>query len=152
MKLYLVQHGEARPESEDPQRSLTQRGMEAVRNVAKIAKKLNLHPTVIHHSGKLRAEQTARILADSLGKPAAAAGGLNPNDDVRKWVDRISREKGDVMIVGHLPFLEKVASLLLAGDENTRPVLFRYGAVVCVEKKETGGWAVRWVLTPEMAA
>jgi phosphohistidine phosphatase len=56
------------------------------------------------------------------------------------------------MIVGHLPFLERVASLLLTGDENRRPVLFGYGAVVCLEKKDTGGWAVLWVLIPEMAA
>jgi len=151
MKLYLVQHGEAKPESEDPQRPLTPRGSEEVQNVARIAKKLNLQPSVIHHSGKLRAMQTAQILGDSLEKPTSVAEGLNPNDEVGGWLDRISREKEDVMIVGHLPFLEKLASLLMTGNENVRPVLFRYGAVVCLDKKEAGRWAVRWVLTPEMA-
>jgi len=151
MKLYLVQHGEAKPESEDPQRSLTQSGMEEVQSVARKAKKLNLEPTIIHHSGKLRARQTAQILGDSLKKPTGPAQGLNPNDEVREWADRISLEKEDVMIVGHLPFLEKLASLLIAGNENVRPILFRYGAIVCLDKKEAGRWAVRWVLTPEMA-
>ena len=106
---------------------------------------------MICHSGKLRAKQTAEIFADSLKRPAEAAQGLNPNDDVLEWADRISREKGDLMIIGHLPFLEKLTSLLVTGKEDFRPVLFRYGAIVCLDKKEADGWGVRWILTPEMA-
>jgi phosphohistidine phosphatase SixA len=52
--------------------------------------------------------------------------------------------------VGHLPFLEKLTSLFLCGDENARLVLFRYGGIVRLEQKEDKGWAVGWVLTPEM--
>jgi phosphohistidine phosphatase len=55
------------------------------------------------------------------------------------------------MIVGHLPFLEKLSSFLLCGDENARLVLFRYGAIVCLIQKEDKEWAVRWILMPEMA-
>jgi len=29
--------------------------------------------------------------------------------------------------------------------------LFRYSAIVCLEQKEDRVWAVRWILTPEMA-
>jgi hypothetical protein len=54
------------------------------------------------------------------------------------------------MLVGHLPFLEKLTSLLLCGNEKTRLVLFRYGAIVCLEQREDKGWGVRWILTPEM--
>jgi len=151
MKLYLVQHGEAKSESEDPQRSLTEKGKEEVQNVAKMAKKLDLCPSKIYHSGKLRAKQTAEIFADSLKRPAEPAQGLNPNDDVLEWADRISREKEDLIIIGHLPFLEKLTSLLVTGKEDTRPVLFRYGAIVFLDKNEAGGWGLRWILTPEMA-
>ena len=151
MKLYLVQHGEAKPEAEDPQRSLTGRGMEEVQKVAKMAKKLNLCPFRICHSGKVRAKQTAEIFSDSLKRPAEAVQGLNPNDEVRGWGDQISREREDLMIVGHLPFLEKLASLLITDNEETRPVIFRYGAVVCLEQREDRRWGVRWILTPEMA-
>ncbi len=151
MKLYLVQHGEAKSESEDPQRSLTENGKEEVQSVAGVAKKLDLHPSNIYHSGKLRAKQTAEIFSDSLKRPAEAAQGLNPNDDVRVWADRISAEKEGFMIVGHLPFLEKLASLLTTDNESVRPIIFRYGAIVCLEKKEEKGWGVRWILTPEMA-
>ena len=150
VKLYLVQHGEAKSEAEDPQRSLTERGIDEVRNVAGVAKKMGLHPSKIYHSGKQRAKQTAEIFAGSLDRPSEATQGLNPNDEVRVWAERISMEREDLMIVGHLPFLEKLASFLMTGKETHRLVFFRYGSIVCLERKEDGGWGVRWILTPEM--
>jgi phosphohistidine phosphatase len=80
-----------------------------------------------------------------------SAEGLNPNDDIRSWAERISKENEDLMLVGHLPFLEKLTSSLLCGNENAKLVLFRYGAIVCLDQKEDKRWAVRWILTPEMA-
>jgi pyruvate,orthophosphate dikinase len=56
----------------------------------------------------------------------------------------------ELLRIGHLPFLEKLTSLLLCDNENARSVVFRYGAIVCLDQKEDGGWAVRWILTPEM--
>ena len=149
MRLYLVQHGEARPESEDPERSLTARGEKETRKVSDATKRVSFRPAKIYHSGKKRAEQTAGIIAAALDLPAQVGQGLNPNDDIRPWVERISAEAEDLMIVGHLPFLEKLASFLVC-DEGTKAVLFRYSAIVCLEKKEAGRWAVDWVLKPEM--
>ena len=153
MKLYLIQHGEAKPEVEDPERSLTAHGEEEVKKVALRTGNLNVVPSRIFHSGKLRAKQTAELMAKGLrispGRVEAAPG-LNPNDDVRPWAKRIGNEKEDMMIVGHLPFLGKLASFLLCGDEKLGLVLFRYAAIVCLEQKEDKGWAVRWILTPEM--
>jgi len=151
MKLYLIQHGEAKSEAEDPERSLTARGEEEVRGVARVAKRLDTRPSKVYHSGKRRTQQTAEIIANPLKLPVESAQGLNPNDDVQPWTERISKETQDLMIVGHLPFLEKLTSLLLCGDESARLVLFRYGAIVCLDQKENRGWAVRWILTPEMA-
>ena len=150
MKLYLVQHGEARPEDEDPERSLTGKGEEETKKMSAAAKRLGLHPSGIFHSGKKRAEQTAGIIAKALSLSAQFGQGLNPNDDVHPWVERISGEAEDIMIVGHLPFLEKLASLLVCGDEGAKAVLFRYSAIVCLEKKGSGRWAVDWVLKPDM--
>jgi phosphohistidine phosphatase len=152
MKLYLIQHGEAKSEAEDPERSLTAQGEDEVRRISKASTRLNIHPAVIYHSGKMRAEQTAKIIAEALRISDAlqVIQGLNPNDDVRPWAERISKETKDLMIVGHLPFLEKLAALLLCGDENARLVLFRYGAILRLDQKEDRGWAVRWILTPEM--
>jgi len=150
MKLYLVQHGEAKPEAEDPERSLTIQGEQEIRGVAGAAKRLDIEPLKVYHSGKRRAHQTAEIIANSLNVPIESSRGLNPLDDVREWAERVCKETKDLMIVGHLPFLEKLTSLLLCDNENARSVVFRYGAIVCLDRKENGGWAVRWILTPEM--
>jgi phosphohistidine phosphatase len=153
-KLYLIQHGEAKSEREDPDRSLTTMGEEEVKRVSKVADKLNIRPSKVFHSGKMRAKQTAEIIVSGLkisDITVEVVQGLNPNDDVRPWAERISKKTEDLMIVGHLPFLDKLASLLLCGDENARVIMFRYGAIVCLYQKEDRKWAVRWILTPEMA-
>jgi phosphohistidine phosphatase SixA len=51
MRLYLVQHGEARSEAEDPERSLTIRGEEETRKISGAAKRLGLRPSKIYHTG-----------------------------------------------------------------------------------------------------
>ena len=154
MKLYLIQHGEAKSEVEDPERSLTARGEEEVTSISRLAAGLNIRPSKVYHSGKMRAKQTAKIIASALKIPdpsVQSVHGLNPNDDIRPWAARISKEREELMLVGHLPFLERLTSFLLCGNENARVVLFRYGAIVCLDQKEDKGWAVRWILTPELA-
>ena len=142
MKLYLIQHGEAKSEAEDPERSLTARGQKEAMAVSKMAGGLQIRPSKIYHSGKLRAKQTAEIIANALrisDSLVQSAQGLNPNDDIHAWTERISKEKEDLMLVGHLPFLEKLTSFLLCGDENARLVSFRYGAIVCLDQKGDKG-------------
>ncbi len=150
MRLYLVQHGEAKSEAEDPERSLTNRGEEETRKISSTIKKLGIRPSRIYPSGKKRAEQTAVIIARALGMSPQLGQGLNPNDDIRPWVERITRETEDLMLVGHLPFMEKLASFLVCGKEGAKAVLFRYSAILCLEKKEPVRWAIAWVLKPEM--
>lgn len=150
MRIYLVQHGEAKSEAEDPERSLTIRGEEETRKISDAAKRMGIRPSRVYHSGKKRAEQTAEIIARALDLSVQLGQGLNPNDDIRPWVELISREAEDLMIVGHLPFQEKLASFLICGDEGAKIVLFRYSAILCLEKKEPGRWTVDWVLKPEM--
>ena len=149
MRLYLVQHGEAKSEAGDPERSLTIRGEEETKKISGAAKRLGIRPSRIYHSGKKRAEQTAGIIAGAFGLSVQLGQGLNPNDDVHPWVERISKEIEDLMIVGHLPFLEKLVSFLVCGDEGAKAVMFRYSAIVCLEKKESGRWVVDRVIKPE---
>jgi hypothetical protein len=47
-----------------------------------------------------------------------------------------------------MPHLDKLSSLLLAGDETAGIIQFRMGGVVCLEKEEK--WKLKWVLTPEL--
>jgi len=77
--------------------------------------------------------------------------GLHPTDNIGPWIERIQKASEDLMIVGHLPFLERLASFLLCGDESTRLILFRHGGIVCLVQKEDKAWAVGWIFVPEMA-
>jgi phosphohistidine phosphatase len=65
MHFYLVQHGAAKAEAEDPQRGLTEEGRRAVERMADFLAKLYLPLDLIEHSEKLRMRQTAEILAAS---------------------------------------------------------------------------------------
>jgi phosphohistidine phosphatase len=153
MPVYLVQHGQAQPEEADPARPLTPLGREETRRVADLLKRLPLEVHQIRHSGKLRAEQTAEILALALA-PAAGTivvSGLSPKDDVRPVAGQLGHEPHAIMLVGHLPFLARLAALLVTGDPDRPVVQFRYSATVCLEPGADGRFLVAWIATPDMA-
>lgn len=56
------------------------------------------------------------------------------------------------MIVAHLPFLSKLASLLLTGSESASTVAFKQGGIVCLERFEGQRWQVDWMIIPELLA
>src|SRR5262245_48286544 len=76
MRAYLVQHGKAVSAEEDPNRSLTDEGREDVRRVARFLCEQRISVSLIMHSGKSRAEETAHILAGNL----RVAAGPNHTD------------------------------------------------------------------------
>jgi len=152
MRLYLVQHGEAKPKEEDPDRSLTAKGEGDVRRVAALAKRAGIKVSQIRHSGKRRAEQTATILAKQLHPPrgVAAKSGLDPKDDVKPVAKALADESDDLLIVGHLPFLERLAARLVGGDPEQELVRFQMGGIVCLERWEESRWAIAWMVTPDL--
>jgi phosphohistidine phosphatase len=152
MQLYLVQHGESEPEHVNPARPLTERGQAEVRSVARFAARLRVQVDEIRHSGKTRAEQTASILAQMLAPRSGvvATSGLAPNDDPKPVAVQLTAETGSIMLVGHLPFMSRLAGLLVARDPSVQVVQFRYAAIVCLVRQEAQ-YSLAWILTPEMA-
>ena len=152
MRVYLVQHGESRPEEEDPQRSLTDAGVRNVQKIARFLRPLDLKLETIWHSGKHRAQQTAEILdgAVSTSQGILQRNGLAPKDPVAPVKQAIEESVGDLMIVSHLPFLGKLAALLVAGNEEAEIASFRFGCVVCVERIEDGPWKLAWMIVPAL--
>jgi phosphohistidine phosphatase len=153
MELYLVQHGEAKSKAEDPQRPLTERGREEVQRVAAFTAKAGLKVNQIRHSSKRRAEETASILAEHLSpaEGVLAVPGLAPIDDVRPIAKALQRETAPLMLVGHLPFVDRLAGLLVTGAPDRSVVRFRMGGIVCLEGAGDD-WAVKWVVRPELVA
>jgi phosphohistidine phosphatase len=150
MELYLVQHGEAKPKDEDPERPLTERGFENARTMAEHASRLRVKVAEIRHSGKLRARQTAETFAQALGAPLSESKGLSPKDDVAPLAKELTRRSENLMIVGHLPHLARLASRLLCGSEEPHLVTFQNSGIVRLDRDTDGRFHLRWNLPPDV--
>ncbi|MCW4055210.1 MAG: phosphohistidine phosphatase SixA [Candidatus Bathyarchaeota archaeon] len=152
MKLYLVQHADSKRKEEDHTKSLSDRGWKDIRKTANYAKE-HLHIKVEHiiHSGKLRAKQTAEVLAEHLNPPKAVITdpNLEPLADPKVWKKRLVEITKNTMVVGHLPHLSKLASYLLAGDENREVIAFKMAGIVCLERDQQRRWTIQWMITPD---
>lgn len=153
MNLYLVQHAKSAPKDSDPDQSLTERGLSEAEKIAEyVTRHGGVKVKTITHSGKVRARQTAEVFYESLSgvKAIAAVKDLEPMADPANWVDRLRLMEDDIMLVGHLPHLSRLASLLVCEDAEREVVRFKNAAVVCLERNETGTWSVLWMLSPDL--
>ena len=104
----------------------------------------------IEHSGKKRALETAEIFCELL-KPklgVAQRDGLAPKDDVMPLA-RTLEPDSNLMLVGHLPFMERLVGQLVVGDPERRVFKFQGGGIVCLDRDEAG-WHIRWTLMPRI--
>lgn len=152
MFVYLVQHAEAKSEQEDPSRSLSEKGMHTIKKVASYASQCDLKIHMIFHSSKLRAKQTAEVLSEHLNpaKGISEVDGLAPLDDPAIWAQRLKDIQEDVILVGHLPHLAKLASLLLCGDKDKNVISFKMAGIVCLQRTDTESYSLQWMVTPEV--
>ena len=114
MELYLVQHGEAMREEEDPVRPLSDKGLKSLEKVSRFLDGIGVSVVRIFHSGKLRAKQTAEKLGEVVvsSEGVKETDGLKPLDDPVIWGDKLIEESGSVMLVGHLPHLSRLCGFL----------------------------------------
>ncbi len=147
MKVYLVQHAKPKSKEEDPDRPLSDEGKNDIIKIVKFLPQLNIKKVL--HSSKLRAQQTAEILAKSLKAEVINGDALEPLADPAIWAQRLDKESEDVMLVGHLPHLAKLASQLLTQNQEKPVISFKQGGIVCLEKTDHG-WEVAWMVTPEL--
>lgn len=150
MRLYLVQHGEALSKDVDPERALSDVGRADAERLASFLAPRRLSLSRVLHSGKLRAQQTAAVLANAFASKVTLeeTEGIDPLDDPQTLVDTVAGWQEDVLIVGHLPFLAKLVGQLLTGSDDPL-VGFEPGTLVCLERSEDR-WSVIWVVPPEL--
>jgi phosphohistidine phosphatase len=150
MRVYLVQHGESRSEEEDPQRHLTDRGIDEVQHVADFLRLLELAVDTVWHSDKTRARQTGELFAGALRARLVERAGLGPKDQVGPTRAALEQTGDNLMIVGHLPFLGKLAGLLVTGSEENEIVQFQFGCIVCMECTDDAKWKIAWMIIPAL--
>lgn len=152
MRLYLLQHGDSVPETADPERPLSEKGRLDVKRLARFLGWSTLRVKRVIHSGKTRARQSAELMAHEMAEGAVpeAITGINPNDPVDPAAVLAAAWQEDTLLVGHMPFLGKLASRLLAGDEIRVAVAFQPGSLACLERDQNGRWSLAWMLRPEL--
>ncbi len=151
MDVYLIQHGLAESKDRDPARPLTPNGRSQALGTATRVAELGLEVGAVWHSGKLRAQETAEIFAEQL-RPTQGViehEGMAPLDDPGIIAREIGEPETPVMLVGHLPHLSRLASLLVTGDADREIVAFRNAGVVCLGRGAPG-WRAKWIITPDL--
>lgn len=154
MKLFLVQHGDALAKDVDSDRALSDQGEKYVARMA-VFLKGKVNPNKIIHSGKTRARQSAEILAQTLAANITpeAVSGADPNDPVAPFAKKLEESDGNLLFVGHLPFLSKLVSQLTTAHSGAFTD-FHPGGMVCLSlnegKTEDISWQIQWMLQPEL--
>ena len=150
MAFYIVQHGLSLTKDLDPEKGLSPQGIQEVNRIAQVARQYGVTVGCILHSGKKRARQTADLLAEVF-KPAQGLqdiAGIKPMDDVESFAAGVDFS-ANVMVVGHLPFLERLISYLIIG--RLSPTIFKLqnGGIVCLDRIENADTPViKWALMP----
>lgn len=151
MRLYLVQHGEACAKEMDPERPLSDQGKKDIDRLASFLQQGSIQVQRVIHSGKLRAQQTAKLLAAAIAPHVELeiSDLINPNDSPTVFLPQCEHMDMDSLIVGHLPFMAKLVSQLVIKDEDRAVVAFQPGAIVCLESDQ-GIWRINWMFRPEL--
>jgi phosphohistidine phosphatase len=150
MALFLVQHGKSLPKEKDPNQGLSREGLAETQTMAAMAAENNLQPMRIIHSGKKRALQTAEIFVKVLEPEAGISKetGLAPMDDAASFASSLNSNE-DIMVVGHLPFMEKLVSHLVTGSLERPVIKFQNSGIICLDTDDfSGSWYIRWAIFP----
>jgi phosphohistidine phosphatase len=143
--LFLVHHADAVAADVDAQRPLSASGRVHVERLAVESAAKGVKPQAIWHSGKLRARQTAEAFLRTCNPLAefSAIRGLQPTDPPQMIEDQLRGEIRDVMLVGHMPNVERVHELLLRHAHGLARPTFPLHGIVAIEGDGTS-WREVW--------
>jgi phosphohistidine phosphatase len=152
MALYLIQHGKSLPKDQDPDQGLSEDGINETESIALQAQAYGVNVSQIRHSVKTRARQTAEIYARAL-KPQndiQEISGIKPMDDVATYAAKIDPDE-NIMLVGHLPFMERITSYLITGSIDQPVIKFQNSGIVCLDRDPGAqSWVIKWTLMPNI--
>jgi phosphohistidine phosphatase len=158
LELYFLRHADAGDpmtwEGDDADRPLSKKGRRQSKNLMRLLDDLHLRVDAVLTSPKLRAADTAKIVAKALGKKAHADDRLSIDfgEDalaglLAEWGPSVQR----VVLVGHDPDFSHLVSWL-AGTSIT----MRKGAIARLDLADrtigAGHGSLRWLLPPDAVA
>ena len=160
MDLLIVRHAIAFDRDrhrwhEDAARPLSPAGIRRARKAAAGLKKLTKRPQRVLTSPLVRARQTAQILTEVAGWPAAdEAPELSPGGPALAVLALLAQDRGPLTaVVGHQPGLGYLLAACLLGGGGSLPIEMKKNAVACVSfdgQPRAGHAALKWLATPRM--
>ena len=148
--IYLVRHAIAEDRDaerwpDDALRPLTKDGEKKFRRAARGLREVASTVDVVLASPYVRAWRTAEILHEEAKWPPPAR-----EERLEAWRDpsdglALTGGDGTIALVGHEPYLSRLASLVLTGDDDKVHIDFKKGGVILLE-----GTMLRWYATPKM--
>jgi len=149
LNLYILQHGEAVAKEIDPERPLSEQGIRDIRILALHMQNMGVQLGNVFHSGKLRAEQSARLVAETIspGIQPLQTEGLNPNDDPTVIIGDIEQINENILIASHMPFVSRLCSTQLTGTVDAEFASIP-GTLFCLEKADNK-WRLAYMLRPD---
>ena len=149
MYLLLMQHAKSKSAEDDPDRGISESGKEETAAVSSRLKSYDFQLEEIWHSTKKRSRETAEIVTsfNNLKNKISEKDFLSPMDEVKPAVKVLNTFNKNIMIVGHLPFLSKLASSLITGSEDFEPVKFINSSIV-IFVRENNKWKILSLITP----
>ena len=159
MQLLVIRHAiemereeyakSGRPDSDRP---LTDTGRRRMRKNARGLQRISPHPDLIATSPWLRAADTARVVAETLGvERMETLDAMLPDrhpQELAAWLNE-RLEVATVAVVGHEPHLGEVVTWLLGGEGSN--VEFKKGGACLLridDQVDAGSALLLWHLTP----
>jgi phosphohistidine phosphatase len=160
MQLYIVRHGIAVDREDpkcppDPERFLTQEGLEKTRQVAKGAAETGAVPDLLFSSPYLRAFQTAEIFAEELDyskNKIRKTDLLLPGAEPLQLFRELSKDKdlSTVFLFGHAPHLDDVIATALASRHHISSLKKAGVALVELKRLVPPSGQLLWLATPKL--
>jgi phosphohistidine phosphatase len=160
MQLLVIRHAIAEDRDafaatgkDDSERPLTKRGERKMRDVAVGLARLVDSLDAIGASPLLRAQQTARIVAEAYGSGGVdTVEALAPESEPSASLDWLTQHRSAqaIAIVGHEPHLGALVTWLMTGQSESRVTLRKGGACLLElsDRPAAGGGTLQWALTP----
>ena len=115
--------------------------------MAQSARRHGVSVAWVYHSGILRAQQTAELVAAVLAPEQGVReiSGLCPDDDPLILKAQLDVTTQSVLLVSHLPYLSRLAGLMVTGDSERSVIEFAPATLVCLTR-HANGWKIQLVV------
>jgi len=156
MLIYFMQHGACLPRQINPEQPLSPVGRGQVEKSARAMRLLGLRPEAMAASNKLRAIQTAEVVAKATGfdpRRIVRSEALKPSAGAEAGLEFLHQfdKLGALFVAGHLPNLALMASQLLSPYPEPIALGLENGGLLCIDVPHLAArnGNLLWLLKPQ---